>query len=175
MRSLVLVVLMGRKIVREENTEEVKEQIRQVKQVRNKNLLSFGDDDDDDDDDDNTACNNGSQNNSFRIVSFRESHGMGKTDNSKVSEESNRAKPIKKEADKEKENAWVQRLKEKIRSKMSEEELREGGEGKSSSSTTKADTERSAEFTTSEDMREKVKNKIREMKKKSKEVNNYAL
>ena len=171
MRSLVLVVLMGREIVREENTEEVKEQIRQVKQVRNKNLLSFGDDDDDD----NTACNNGSQNNSFRIVSFRESHGMGKTDNSKVSEESNRAKPIKKEADKEKENAWVQKLKEKIRSKMSEEELREGGEGKSSSSTTKADTERSAESTTSEDMREKVKNKIREMKKKSKEVNNYAL
>lgn len=166
-------MLMGREIVREGGTEETKEQIRQVKQVKNKNLLSFGDDDDDDDNDDNNGGSNYNKTNSFRIVSFRESQGMGKADNSKAKEVPIQEKPTKKGVDKEKENAWVQKLKDKIRAKMKEEEglgSEEGKESKTSSATSKNNIARDDKPTTEEDMREKVKNKIREMKKKSKEV-----
>ena len=69
-------MLMDREIIREEKTTEQKEQIRQVKQVKNKNLLSFGDDDEDDDD--RMGESSSGKSKSFRIVSFRESQGMGK-------------------------------------------------------------------------------------------------
>lgn len=108
-------MLMDREIIREEKTTEQKEQIRQVKQVKNKNLLSFGDDDEDDDD--RMGESSSGKSKSFRIVSFRESQGMGKTDNSKASEIQTQEKPTKKGIEKDKENAWVQKMKDKIRAK----------------------------------------------------------
>ena len=108
-----------------------------MKQVKNSKLLSFGDEEDEE------------EGLSSRIVSFQESQGVAKKED---------LKPVvvdeKEKMRKEKESAWVKKMKEKIMAKMEN-----------------ADPVKEEEEENVDDsMKEKVKEKIREMKKKSKEV-----
>lgn len=165
-------LFITREIFREEKQEEVKEKTRQVKQVKNKHLLSFGGDDDDDDDDDEEGGS--MKRKPSRIVSFQEASGLVKKEELKTVDVS---AGERRKSDKE--NPWVQKLKDKIRAQMKEEALATGEmvpPSSSSSSTTASTQQMKGEEgsmdtpTTDEDIREKVKSKIREMKKKSKEV-----
>ena len=125
---------------REERSEKKEGNNRQVKQVKNTKLLSFEDEE---------------EGLSSRIVSFQESQGVVKKEDLKaVIDEKERMK-------KEKESAWVKKMKEKIMAKMENAAM-------PVDNPVKEEEEEEENMDTS--MKEKVKEKIREMKKKSKEV-----
>ena len=126
---------------REERSEKKEGNSRQVKQVKNTKLLSFEDEE---------------EGLSSRIVSFQESQGVVKKEDLKavVIDEKERMK-------KEKESAWVKKMKEKIMAKMENAAM-------PVDNPVKEEEEEEENMDTS--MKEKVKEKIREMKKKSKEV-----
>ncbi len=112
-----------------------------MKQVKNSKLLSFGDEEDEE------------EGLSSRIVSFQESQGVVKKED---------LKPVvvdeKEKMRKEKESAWVKKMKEKIMAKMENADMPVDNPVKEE------------EENVDDSMKEKVKEKIREMKKKSKEV-----
>ena len=112
-----------------------------MKQVKNSKLLSFGDEEDEE------------EGLSSRIVSFQESQGVVKKED---------LKPVvvdeKEKMRKEKESAWVKKMKEKIMAKMENADMPVDNPVKEE------------EGNVDDSMKEKGKEKIREMKKKSKEV-----
>ena len=113
-----------------------------MKQVKNSKLLSFGDEEDEE------------EGLSSRIVSFQESQGVAKKED---------LKPVvvdeKEKMRKEKESAWVKKMKDKIMAKMENADMPVDNPVKEEE-----------EENVDDSMKEKVKEKIREMKKKSKEV-----
>ena len=113
-----------------------------MKQVKNSKLLSFGDEEDEE------------EGLSSRIVSFQESQGVVKKEDLKpvVVDEKERVR-------KEKESAWVKKMKEKIMAKMENADMPVDNP-----------VREEEEENVNDSMKEKVKEKIREMKKKSKEV-----
>lgn len=136
---------INRESVREERQQEKVERAVRPKQVKNKNLLSFGGDSDED------------EGFGFSVVSFQQANGIVKK------EELKSEQPQKKE-----ESEWVKKMKAKLAKKESQKrdlELQEKEEENKN-----ATKEVKPELTTEEMVKEKVKDKIREMKKKSKEV-----
>ena len=128
----------------EETTKKEEVNHRQVKQVKNSKLLSFADEDEED------------EVLPSRIVSFQESQGVIKKEDLKpdMVDEKERVK-------KEKESAWVKRMKEKIMAKMENADVPVD---------TPVREEKEEEKSVEETMKEKVMENIREMKKQSKEV-----
>ncbi|KNB44041.1 peptidyl-prolyl cis-trans isomerase [Blastocystis sp. subtype 4] len=134
--------IIPREFKHEEKAEKKEDNRRQVKQVKNSKLLSFGDEEDEE------------EGLSSRIVSFQESQGVAKKED---------LKPVvvdeKEKMRKEKESAWVKKMKEKIMAKMENADMPVDNPVKEEE-----------EENVDDSMKEKVKEKIREMKKKSKEL-----
>lgn len=127
---------------------------RQVKKVSNKKLLSFANDEDEDEE----GLSRG-------IVSFQEASGI------LPKEEANEVKE-----EKPKGNAWVEKMKAMIREKEDKKESM--AEAKANGNVDESEQKQKQKQTASnnvqrspeEEMKARVKEKIREMKKKSKEV-----
>ena len=146
-------VLYRRRLNKEVDQQSQKDTRKQVKKVSNKKLLSFADDEDDEE-----GLSRG-------IVSFQEASGILPKDEANVVKE-----------EKPKGNAWVEKMKAMIQEKEDRKESMT--EAKDDVNAKESEQEQkqkqtpsnSVKLTPEEEMKARVKEKIREMKKKSKEV-----